>query len=62
MSEGEIEVEAVSGYDILPKEVVAEIGSIKLFSAYSPNCNSIRRCAPGTRMQNCSLTMSLLIF
>ena len=34
MSEGEIEVEAVSGYDVLPKEVVAEIGSVKLFSTY----------------------------
>ncbi len=34
MSEGEIEVEAVSGYEVLPKEVVAEIGSIKLFSTF----------------------------
>ena len=32
MSEGEIEVEAVSGYEVLPKEVIAEIGSVKLFS------------------------------
>lgn len=32
---GEIEVEAVSGYQILPKDVVAEIGSIKLFNKWS---------------------------
>lgn len=32
---GEIEVEAVSGYQALPKEVVAEIGSIKLFNRWS---------------------------
>lgn len=30
MSEGEIEVEAVSGYQVLPKEVTEEIGSIKV--------------------------------
>ena len=32
MSDGEIEVETVSGYQVLPKDVVAEIGSVKLFS------------------------------
>jgi hypothetical protein len=32
MSEGEIEVEAVSGYEVLPKDVLAEVGSVKLFS------------------------------
>ncbi|PSR80608.1 40S ribosomal protein S5 [Coniella lustricola] len=32
---GEIEVEAVSGYQVLPKDVVAEIGSIKLFNKWS---------------------------
>lgn len=32
---GEIEVEAVSGYQVLPKEVLAEIGSIKLFNRWS---------------------------
>jgi len=31
---GEIEVEAVSGYEVLPKEVTAEIGSIKLFNKW----------------------------
>jgi small subunit ribosomal protein S5e len=30
MSDGEVEVEAVSGYQVLPKEVVEEIGSIKV--------------------------------
>ena len=35
MSEGEIEVEAVSGYQVLPKEVTDEIGSIKLFNKWS---------------------------
>jgi small subunit ribosomal protein S5e len=32
---GEIEVEAVSGYQVLPKEVTEEIGSIKLFNKWS---------------------------
>jgi hypothetical protein len=32
---GEIEVEAVSGYQVLPKEVTDEIGSIKLFNKWS---------------------------
>jgi small subunit ribosomal protein S5e len=32
---GEVEVEAVSGYAILPKEVTDEIGSIKLFNKWS---------------------------
>jgi small subunit ribosomal protein S5e len=31
---GEIEVEA-SSYQVLPKEVVAEIGSVKLFNRWS---------------------------
>ena len=31
----EIEVEAVSGYQVLPKDVVEEIGSIKLFNKWS---------------------------
>ena len=30
MSEGD--VENVSGYEVLPKEVLAEVGSVKLFS------------------------------
>lgn len=32
---GEIEVEAVSGYQVLPKDVVSEIGSVKLFNRWS---------------------------
>ena len=36
MSDGEIEVETVSGYQVLPKDVVAEIGSVKLFSTPMP--------------------------
>ena len=31
---GDIEVEAVAGYEVLPKDVVAEIGSIKLFNKW----------------------------
>jgi small subunit ribosomal protein S5e len=31
---GEVEVEAVQGYQVLPKEVVEEIGSIKLFNKW----------------------------
>jgi hypothetical protein len=31
---GEVEVEAVSGYQVLPKEVTEEIGSIKLFNKW----------------------------
>jgi small subunit ribosomal protein S5e len=34
MSDGEVEVEAVSGYQVLPKEVTEEIGSIKLFNKW----------------------------
>jgi small subunit ribosomal protein S5e len=32
---GEIEVEAVSGYQVLPKDIVQEIGSVKLFNKWS---------------------------
>lgn len=32
---GEVEVEAPTGYQILPKDVTAEIGSIKLFNKWS---------------------------
>ena len=32
---GEIEVETVSGYQVLPKDVVSEVGSIKLFNKWS---------------------------
>jgi len=31
---GEVEVEAVTGYPVLPKEVTDEIGSIKLFNKW----------------------------
>lgn len=31
---GEVEVETVSGYQVLPKEVTDEIGSIKLFNKW----------------------------
>jgi small subunit ribosomal protein S5e len=34
MSDGEVEVEAVAGYQVLPKEVTEEIGSIKLFNKW----------------------------
>ncbi len=30
---GEVEVEAVSGYKVLPKDVVDEVGTIKLLCA-----------------------------
>lgn len=32
---GEVEVEAISGYQVLPKEVTDNIGSIKLFNKWS---------------------------
>lgn len=32
---GEVEVESPTGYQVLPKEVAAEIGSIKLFNKWS---------------------------
>lgn len=31
---GEVEVETVSGYQVLPKDVVSEIGSVKLFVGF----------------------------
>jgi small subunit ribosomal protein S5e len=34
-SDGEVEVENVSGTPILPKEVTDEIGSVKLFNKWS---------------------------
>jgi small subunit ribosomal protein S5e len=34
----EVEVEAVQGYQVLPKEVVDEIGSIKLFNKWYAYC------------------------
>lgn len=36
---GEIEVEAIQGYQVLPKDVVAEIGSIKLFNKWFVNAS-----------------------
>jgi hypothetical protein len=35
MSDGEVEVESPTGYSILPKDVTAEIGSVKLFNKWS---------------------------
>ncbi|KAK3650838.1 ribosomal protein S5 [Elasticomyces elasticus] len=35
MSDGEVEVEAPQGYQVLPKDVTAEIGSVKLFNKWS---------------------------
>jgi small subunit ribosomal protein S5e len=35
MSDGEVEVEAVQAYPVLPKDVTAEIGSTKLFNKWS---------------------------
>ena len=32
---GEVEVENPSGYQVLPKEVTSEIGSVKLFNKWS---------------------------
>lgn len=32
---GEVEVESTSGYQVLPKEVTDEIGSIKLFNKWA---------------------------
>lgn len=32
---GEVEVETISGYQVLPKEVTDEIGSIKLFNKWA---------------------------
>jgi hypothetical protein len=35
MSDGEVEVEAVQAYPVLPKDVTAEIGTTKLFNKWS---------------------------
>lgn len=35
MADGDVEVESVSTYQVLPKEVTAEIGTIKLFNKWS---------------------------
>ncbi|TAQ90353.1 hypothetical protein B7494_g1332 [Chlorociboria aeruginascens] len=42
MSEGEIEVEAISGYSVLPKDVIQEIGSVKLFNKWAYDDVEIR--------------------
>ncbi len=34
---GEVEVEAVSGFKVLPKEVIDEVGTIKLLYACPPH-------------------------
>lgn len=41
MSEGEVEV-ATSSYDVLPKEVLAEVGSVKLFSTFNLRIAQVR--------------------
>lgn len=41
MSEGEVEV-APSSYEVLPKEVLAEVGSVKLFSTSDLHILAIR--------------------
>lgn len=60
---GEIEVEAVSGYQVLPKDVVAEIGSIKLFNKWSYEDVEIRDISltyvhdhPSKKISFCSVT------
>ena len=40
---GEVEVEAVSGYQVLPKEVTEEIGSIKLFNKWYVGSRTMER-------------------
>jgi small subunit ribosomal protein S5e len=39
---GDIEVETVAGYSVLPKDVTEEIGSIKLFNKWSYDDVEIR--------------------
>lgn len=39
MSEGEVEV-ASTTYEVLPKEVLAEVGSVKLFSTSNPRISA----------------------
>lgn len=39
---GEIEVEAISGYQVLPKDVTSELGTIKLFNRWSYDDVEIR--------------------
>lgn len=41
MSDGEVEV-ASSAYEVLPKEVLAEVGSVKLFSTSIPRNSQFR--------------------
>jgi hypothetical protein len=46
MSEGEIEVEAVTGYEVLPKEYIQELGTTKLFSTSNRSRSSVNRDSP----------------
>jgi small subunit ribosomal protein S5e len=39
---GEVEVEATSGYQVLPKDVAADAGTIKLFNKWSYDDVEIR--------------------
>lgn len=46
---GEIEVEAIQGYQVLPKEVTAEIGSIKLFNKWVRKPDDLSSRIPSAR-------------
>lgn len=46
---GEIEVEAIQGYQVLPKDVTAEIGSIKLFNKWVRKPDDLSSRIPGAR-------------
>lgn len=57
----EVEVESPQGYQVLPKDVVAEVGSVKLFNKWSYEDVEIRdisltydqmSCRAGSRRQN----------
>jgi hypothetical protein len=56
MSEGEVEVESPSGYQVLPKEVTEEIGSIKLFNKWSYEDVEIRDISLTYGASNCPTT------
>lgn len=56
---GEVEVENPSGYQVLPKEVTDEIGSIKLFNKWSYEDVEIRDISLTyvfSVLRNCSWT------
>lgn len=51
MSEGEVEV-ASSAYEVLPKEVLAEVGSVKLFSMLGPRILNFEAQIDALRQKN----------